>query len=246
MMTAGPFIQVDIAADADITGDGGKIMAIFGPNGIIMRFCEKVKQLMCLGILTLIFCIPVVTIGAAWTALNYVSLKIVRGEEGYIVRDFWKSFKSNFKQSTIMWMIFVGVGGFFAWELYIMNQLGDEIAFGIRAVILIAIAVIVVVAVNAFILQAKFVNTIKGTVKSAVLLSITKLPRTLLMIILYLLPGAIGGYLYELLPFAVLFGLSLPAYLSALLYNQQFKALETLAGPERESAQDVPGEIQKV
>ena len=44
------------------------------------------------------------------TALNYVVLKMVKNEEGYLTRSFFKSFKENFKQSTIIWLIMMVVG----------------------------------------------------------------------------------------------------------------------------------------
>ncbi len=50
-------------------------------------------------------CIPVVTIGAATTALYYVSAKVLRHNRSYVFREFWHAFKSNFLQSTIVWVI---------------------------------------------------------------------------------------------------------------------------------------------
>ena len=54
---------------------------------------NKVADLCILNIICLVCCIPIVTAGASITAMYYVTLKMVRNEEAYIVRSFFKSFK---------------------------------------------------------------------------------------------------------------------------------------------------------
>lgn len=69
---------------------------IFGLESPFMNFLNRVADLIWLNILTMICCIPVVTIGASLTAMNYVLLKMAKNEEGYITKAFFKSFKSEF------------------------------------------------------------------------------------------------------------------------------------------------------
>ena len=78
---------------------------IFDMDSPVMRFLSRMADLMIMNLVVTICCIPIVTIGASITAMHYVMLKLVRGEDGYIVKDFFKSFKQNFKQSTIIWLI---------------------------------------------------------------------------------------------------------------------------------------------
>ena len=77
----------------------------FNIDSPIMVGLNKLADLIWLNILTFICCIPIITVGASITALNYVALKMVRNEEGYVTRSFFKSFKQNFKQATIIWLI---------------------------------------------------------------------------------------------------------------------------------------------
>ena len=74
-------------------------MKIFDLDSPLMNVLNKMADLMWLNILTLICCIPVITAGAALTSMHYVALKIVRNEESYITRSFFKSFKTNFRQA---------------------------------------------------------------------------------------------------------------------------------------------------
>jgi len=69
--------------------------AFFDLDSPLMNVLNKMADLMWLNILTLICCIPVITAGAALTSMHYVALKIVRNEESYITRSFFKSFKTN-------------------------------------------------------------------------------------------------------------------------------------------------------
>ena len=79
-------------------------------DNVIVRALNKICDMVCLNVLWLICCIPVFTIGASTTALYTVMLKMVKNEEGYIFRGFFKAFKENFKQSTIMWLILLALG----------------------------------------------------------------------------------------------------------------------------------------
>lgn len=75
----------------------------------LMRVLNRVADLMILNLLMVVCCIPIITTGAAVTAMHYVLLKMVRGEEGYLIRGFFKSFKANFKQATLIWLIMLVV-----------------------------------------------------------------------------------------------------------------------------------------
>ncbi len=101
----------------------GKLFNIDSP---VMRFLGKVADLMILNLVTLVCCIPIVTIGASLTAMHYVLLKMVRDRECYIVRSFFKSFKANFKQATVIWLIILLVLVIFAADLRIINASGSE------------------------------------------------------------------------------------------------------------------------
>ena len=70
-----------------------------------MRFLSKVADMIILNILFLITCIPIFTIGASMTALYYVTLRMVSGEEGPVSKDYFRSFKQNFRQATVIWLI---------------------------------------------------------------------------------------------------------------------------------------------
>lgn len=200
---------------------------LFDLDSPIIQVLNKVADLMWLNILTLICCIPVFTIGAALTSAHYVALKMRRNEEGYISRDFFKAFKLNFKQSTLIWLLAMLLIGILVGDLYIMkNNTELEIHNIVRIVIMAAGILVTFTLMWVFALQAKFSNTIRGTIKNAFAISVLQFPKTILMIIMAVIPVVLYAWSLRTFPIVLLFGISAPIYVSALLYNKTFKRLE--------------------
>ena len=80
-------------------------MALFNMNSGFFKFINRLLDVLFLNFLWIICSLPIVTIGAATCAAFSISLKMVDDEEGYIGKAFFKEFKKNFKQGTLMWMI---------------------------------------------------------------------------------------------------------------------------------------------
>ena len=80
---------------------------MFRVDGPVVQMAIKFAKVLYAHVLTLFCCIPIITAGAAFTALEYTLLKISREEDGSIASDFFRSFKENFKQATVMWIVYV-------------------------------------------------------------------------------------------------------------------------------------------
>lgn len=214
-----------------------------------MQALGKMADLMWLNLLTLICCIPIVTAGAALTAMNYMALKIVRNEECYITRGFFKSFRQNFKQATLIWLLIVFVVAVLVGDFVIMRYSGLSFPKFLQIVI-IAIGILFAFMVTfVFPVLAKFDNTVRRTIKNAFLMSIMQFPKTILMIILYVIPPVVFVYFPQAIPVVFLFGLSLPAWLSAKLYNKFFQKLEDqilAENPPEEAEPEEVGEDERI
>lgn len=198
---------------------------LFNLDSPFMQFLNKVADLMWLNVLTLICCIPIFTIGASLTAAHYAALKLKRNEEGYITREFFKSFKMNFRQATLIWLIALVFIIVLACDFYIMGN-SEGISYWIRVVIMAAGVLLTFTLTWVFAMQARFTNTIKSTIKNAFAFSILKFPRTILMIVVNLVPLALFVLDLRTFPIVLFFGISVPIYVSAMLYNKVFKDLE--------------------
>ena len=118
---------------------------IFGLESPFMNFLNRVADLIWLNILTMICCIPVVTIGASLTAMNYVLLKMAKNEEGYITKAFFKSFKQNFKQATLILLIQLVIYGILVGDLFIFRYASMDFP-GWLQIAVIAVGILVTFA----------------------------------------------------------------------------------------------------
>ena len=120
------------------------LSGIFNYDNPFWRFIGKLCDVMILNVLWVLCSIPVVTMGASTTAVYYVTLKLVRDEEGPTIRSFFKSFKENFRQATIIWLIMLAAGCLLGFDLYFFlaiqygdagsfRRLSDGISFGTDA-----------------------------------------------------------------------------------------------------------------
>ena len=193
--------------------------SFFSSDNAVIGFLSRLGDLIILNILFLICSIPIFTIGASTTALYYTSMKSITLEEGYVARRFFKSFKQNFKQSTIIWLLSLLLGAFLILNLYIAIKCEIKVYIVIFTIIS---CLLVFIMTYIFQLQAKFDNPIKVTIRNAFLLSIKYFPWTLLLIVIF----AAVCYLFYLSPIVdavmLLIGFSLYAYGTSFIYNKLF------------------------
>ena len=60
--------------------------------------------MMLLSVLWVISSLPLITIGAASSALYYAVVKAILNDEGTAWGNFWTGFRVNFKKATIIWI----------------------------------------------------------------------------------------------------------------------------------------------
>ena len=136
----------------------------------MLRFCYCCW----LNLLWAICSIPIVTIGAATTGLYYVMLKLARGEEGNVTKMFFRSFRENFKQATVLWLILLAVGLFLGADGYILYHLrlisaGPAAVFWtiLLAVVLAAAVFYTIILIYVFPLVASVENTNLAMLKNS-------------------------------------------------------------------------------
>ena len=78
-------------------------------NNPIMRTLISIFDLIALSIFWVVFSMPIVTMGAASAALYHAVYQHVRKGDDYLWSSFWSAFKSNFKRSTLVWLVPLGI-----------------------------------------------------------------------------------------------------------------------------------------
>ena len=195
-------------------------MKLFNLDSPVMVFLSKVANLMILNVLTIICCIPIFTAGAAITALYYVTIKMARGDDPYIIKGYFKSFKENFKQATIIWLIMLVVIAIIAvdWRVTLVMMTGSSAKI-MKTVLFIVSFLLLLTGLYIFPVLSRFDNTVKNTFRNAFLISFMNLPKSVLIVIIHLIP-------IQALPFLFLLGVPAVAYFSSLLYVGIFKRFE--------------------
>lgn len=207
---------------------------LFNLDSPIMNFLSKMADLIWLNVLAFICCIPIFTIGASMTSLHYVVLKLVRDEESYITQAFFKSFKQNFKQATIIWLIMMAFIIVWVADFLVFRYSQTEFPNWLKVALMAIGAVAIFATAHIFPILSKFDNTIRNTFKNSLFMGILNLPKTILMMVCWVIPIFIVAYFMQALPVVLAFGISGPAFLNALLYNKSFKRFE----PEEELVSD--------
>lgn len=199
---------------------------LFNLDSPILRVLGTLADMCLLNILTIIFCLPVFTAGASITAMHYVLLKMVRNEEGYVWKDFWKSFKENLWQGMAIGSILLIFVAFFLVDCYIFKGMVETVSVPMLAVAGAFALFLYMIYLYAFPLLAHFHNTVMGTIKNAFFVGIMAFPQTILMMIVTALPIVLVYQYAQILPLIVMFGFTAPAYFCAWMYSKTFKKIE--------------------
>lgn len=205
-------------------------MKIFDIDSPLITFLGKMADMMWLTILTMVCCIPVITVGPALTALHYVALKMVRNEDGYITRSYFKAFKENFRQATIIWLIFLAIFVFLFVDYRIIVASETEINIVVQLLLFVVGVFAVFTFMYVWPVLAKFENTIKRTILNAFAISAVQFFKSLLMLLVNLAPFLLWYFVQpsipNIFPILFVFWFSAPAYLSAKIYDKFFRTME--------------------
>lgn len=197
-------------------------MSILHIDSPVARGITKFTQMIYAGLLWFVCSIPVVTVGAATTALYEVLLKLQKDEEGAIGRSFFQGFRNSLKSATLAWLPILVAVLMFGVNLFYYAILGGG-QYPVQSVVFGILTVLALTAYGyVFPILAKFENTTAGTFRMAFLLAIRNPGWTAVTAVLQVLTVLIcWGFLY----FPLLFIMGLTGYAQAAIFNRIFDRL---------------------
>ena len=206
---------------------------ILNPDNPVMRFITRIVYSVYLNILWFICCIPIVTAGASTTALFYVSLKMVKNEEGNVGSQFFRAFRENFRFATKVWLIMLALGIALGVDGFVLYHMRFENWFWtvLTAVFLVAVVAYLIVAMYIFPLMARFENTIPMMFLNSIMIGMRFLLCTALMAVIYF---AMAFIIINVFTPAVVFGEGLCAFLCSYFLSRILAMCE----PREETAPD--------
>lgn len=163
---------------------------IFSNDGLFARTMNRLWDVICVSILWFFCSLPLITLGAASTAAYYTCAKVLRHHNGHVFGEFFRSFRMNFRQSTIFTLIcalllavlildcvyFYGTSAFFLYLFYLM------------------IAMVIACMIWFFPMLSRFSMTVFMLFRTSAVLMFRHLLKTILLLIL-LFSVALGVYL---------------------------------------------------
>ncbi|WP_137652500.1 YesL family protein [Bifidobacterium moukalabense] len=203
-----------------------KMSKLFDQNNMFFAIMGVLFDLIVLNVLTLLCCIPIVTAGAAFTAMHSVLWRMVRHEETYVARQFFESFKRNLRQSILPWLglllaaVVLAVDGMLAWS---MGSMRGPLVACVAFVGLLLVAV----AQYFFPLLSRYEDSTAVHLGNASKLAFGFFPRTLCMLVI--LAGFAALYMQffvYMIPLLLLMGVTLPQYCCAWIYSWIFRRID--------------------
>lgn len=198
---------------------------LINPEGAFLRFITKLVYSVWLNILWFICCIPIITIGPATTALFACCQKLVADEDGYVTAEFFRVFRANFKQATVIGLILTLIGIALGFDSYVLYHLHSSSVFWtlLTAVFIVACIAYAFLVSWIFPLLARFDNTTPAMFKNALLLSIRYLLCSIFILVIDFIMILIVVRFFT--P-AIIFGYGTCAFFHALLMRRIFISLE--------------------
>lgn len=195
-------------------------------NSPVFQFLNTFTEFVLLNALFLITCIPLITIGASITALYTVTLREARGEEGYLVRSYWKAFLENFRKSTLLFLVYFASGCVLLFNLVFWLQMqtpaGNLLLTGICLLSLLWLVSLLYV----FPLQARFENSLSQTLRNALLLALSNRFCTVVILLLFLAAAALFCLTSVFRLFLLVFGFAFLAYCNSFFFLKVFRKYE--------------------
>ena len=178
-------------------------MSLFDPDGKFMQITSTMLDYVKLGLLFMLFSIPVIPMGAAAAAAMTVGMKIARGEAPAVWKPFWKAFKANFRQGTLLLLIFVLIFALGVDWYQVMKMESTAVVRVARAGIVLLAILLTSIALYSFAIIARYALAIKAVLRNAIIYTLLYFPKNLLTIAFIVLGILTYSYFVNLIPLVV-------------------------------------------
>lgn len=201
-------------------------MNLFAQESKLTRFLNRIGDLIWLNILTIVCCLPIVTIGAAVSAMYEITLKMVKNEEGRIAQTYFRALRQNLRQSTQIWVIGGGVSAFLLFDIWILGKTDYSFVGTYKIVLFVLMLFVLLFTFFILVVQARFENTLRNTIKNGALFCMIHIGRSVLMFLVMLIPVILLCVSARFLSVIVLLGAAGPAYLTSVYFRDLFEKYE--------------------
>ena len=196
---------------------------MFKMDNMFFTIVNKVCDIVVVSILWIICCIPVITAGAATTALYDTVYRNIRNNRGYCYKGFFKCLIDNFKNTVQASIIFFVLTVITICDVFILHNNVDKISqFAELQFVFLGFWILIMIwAVWTFAMTARFENSWKITLKNGGLMFFAHLPMSLAMAVIF----AVSVFVVSIIPILIVV---LPVggmFINSLMIEKAFKRL---------------------
>ena len=159
-------------------------MNFFVIDSPVMRFLGRIGDIIILNLIFVVTALPVITVGTALSALYTVAMKLARGEDPSVLREYMRAFRRNMKPATICWLIMAAAGALIFLDFRLVGAFGGALYTVVRLLLAMIFGVWMLTFLYLFPYIARFENTVFHSVKNALFLSAAHLPSTVMMLVI--------------------------------------------------------------
>lgn len=203
---------------------------LFDADGPLLRGLSRIFDMLLISLLTIICSLPVITIGAAMSAMYDISIKIVLDRDNGIIKPYFKSFARNFKKGTLIWLVcLAGIAFVSANYMLLSTDVIDGVPNWMNKAILILVFIVTLIMlfelIYVFPLQARYENKVSITLKNALFISIVQFPRSIGLAFLNVVIVILGVIAPGVIPLLLILEFSVVTYITAYNMVKVFVAM---------------------
>ena len=204
----------------------GLIKAAFDTDNFLMRFCEKVLDIVTVNLLFVVSCLPIVTIGIAKISLYQTIFEVKSSRRVPVFKTYMRAFKQNLKLGLQLGLLELGI---FLISVVDLSLFWGQTSLGFQLIKAICLGILIfltLVMLASYPIAARYELTWKEVLQKGLLLVsfnfvwfFLMLAIILLIIMLLYLSGftlVLGGSAF------LLFGFGLLAFCQAGLMEKLF------------------------
>lgn len=159
---------------------------LFDFDGNFYTYTGKIFDLIVVSVYWLLGCLPVITIGASFSALYAAVTKSVRHDRDSISKQFWHAYKQNLLPSIPLTLIYGGVIFAMLLNIGILDAKTDSL-WGLFFIVLYAFTIVffIVSACYVFPALSRFAMPTGWLVKLSFYMAVRHLPISILLFLLF-------------------------------------------------------------
>ena len=200
---------------------------LFHPDSKLVQMMVFFTNLICLNLLWIIGCIPIITAGASTAAMYSVLFGYLTNKDDAVLKPFWRAFCDNFRQATPLWIFHIPVTAALAAGVFYMT-------LGVKGWVLVLFGILLFIYAAAssycYPILARFETTVRSAIFNSFALTFRHLLSSVSMVIINALPVVLilvaPNVFWQTILAWTLIGFSLSAYLNAKIMLPIFRKYE--------------------